>query len=53
MAASDSPTTAQESQLGCLFFDFAPPRAFDFDQNFTERCTNNSLLSRGKTVLAY
>ena len=32
VAASDSPTTAQESQLGCLFFEFTPPRAFNFDQ---------------------
>ena len=24
VAASDSPTTVQQSQLGCLFFDFAP-----------------------------
>ena len=23
------------SQLGCLFFDFAPPRTLDFDQNFS------------------
>ena len=31
VAVSDSPPTVQQSQLGCLFFDFAPPRAFDFD----------------------
>ena len=37
---SDSPTTAQQSQLGCLFFDFAPPRAFNFGQKLnTKRCT--------------
>ena len=35
MAVSDSPTTVQQSQLGCLFFDFAPPRAFDFDQKLS------------------
>ena len=35
MAASDSPSTVQWSQLGCLFFDFAPTRVFDFDQKFS------------------
>ena len=35
VAASDSPTTVQESQLGCPFFDFAPPRTFDSDQKLT------------------
>ena len=24
------------NQLGCLFFDFAPPRAFDLTKNFHE-----------------
>ena len=28
-------TAIQQCQLGCLFFDFAPPRAFDFDQKLT------------------
>ena len=33
MASSDSSTTVGlQSQLGCPFFDFAPPYAFDFDQ---------------------
>ena len=36
MAVSDSPITVQWSQLGCLFFDFAPPRAFDFEQELSE-----------------
>ena len=36
VAASDSPTTVQQSQLGCLFFDFPPQRAFDFDQKLTQ-----------------
>ena len=36
VAAFDSPTTIQQSQLGCPFFDFAPPRAFDFDQKRTQ-----------------
>ena len=31
MAASDSPTTVTVKSA-CLLFDFAPPRAFDFDQ---------------------
>ena len=31
VAASDCRTTVKQSQLGCLFFDFAPPRTFDFD----------------------
>ena len=35
VAASDSPTTAQQSQLGCLFLDFTPPRAFGFDLKIT------------------
>ena len=35
MAVSDSFTTVQESQLRCLFFDFAPPRAFHFDQKLS------------------
>ena len=34
MAASDSPTT-QSSQLVFLFFAFAPPRAFSFDQKLS------------------
>ena len=46
MAASDSPTTAQQSQLGCLFFDFVPPRAFNFDQKLRQ----NVALSRDKIV---
>ena len=51
MAASDSPTTVQLSQLGCLFFDLVPPRAFDFDKKaFEKRYTNNSLLSPDKTI---
>ena len=37
VAASDSPTTAQESQLGCLFFEFTPPRAFNFDQKLSQK----------------
>ena len=32
MAASSGPTMVQESQLGCLLFDFTPPCAFNFDQ---------------------
>ena len=43
VATSDSPITAQQSQLGCLFFDFTPPHAFD-------HCTNNSLLSYDKMI---
>ena len=35
VTASDSPTTVQESQPGCLLFDFAPPRAVDFDQKLS------------------
>ena len=35
VAASDSPTTVRSNELGSLFFDFAPPRAFNFDQNAT------------------
>ena len=35
MAASDSPTTVQQSQQGCLFFDFALPHVFNFDQKFS------------------
>ena len=35
-SASESPTTVEESQRGCLFFDFTPPRPFDFDQKFTQ-----------------
>ena len=31
VATSDSPTTAELSQLGCLFFDFMPSHAFEFD----------------------
>ena len=37
VAASDSPSTAQQSQLGCLFFKFTPPRAFNFDQNLSRK----------------
>ena len=49
--ASGSPTTVQQIQVGCLFFDFAPPRAFDFDQKFTQELyTNNSLLPPDKTI---
>ena len=36
MAACDSPTIVQQSHLGCLFFDFVPPRAFNFDQKITQ-----------------
>ena len=39
MAASDSPTTVQLSQLGCLFFDLVPPRAFDFDKKPSRNVT--------------
>ena len=46
MTASDSPTTAQQSHLGCLFFDFVPPRAFNFDQKHRQ----NVALSRDKIV---
>ena len=35
MAAFDGPTPVHSSQLGCLFLDFAPPRAFDFDQKLS------------------
>ena len=42
VAASDSPTTVQLSQLGCLFFDVAPPRSFNFDKRNVAQ--NNSLL---------
>ena len=34
LAASESPTTI--NQLGCLFFDFTLPRAFDFDQKLAQ-----------------
>ena len=43
MAPSDSPTTVQQSQLGCLFFDFAPPRAFGFDQKLTQNVAQITL----------
>ena len=49
MAASDSPTTVQLSQLGCLFFDVAPPRSFNFDKRNVAQ--NNSLLWRVKQFL--
>ena len=29
-------TTVQLIQLGCLFFIFAPPRDFNFDQNLAQ-----------------
>ena len=48
MAASDSPTTVKQSQLGCLFFDFVPPRAFE--KTYTKCYTNNYLLSYEKTI---
>ena len=32
----DSPSKVQQSQQGCLFFDFAPPCAFYFDQKLTQ-----------------
>ena len=51
MAASDSPTTAQQSQLGCLFFDFAPLCAFDFDQKLSRNVAQIiPILSRDKTI---
>ena len=31
MPAFDSPIKVAQNQLGCLFFDFAPPCAFTFD----------------------
>ena len=34
VTASDSPNTVQ--WLGCLSFDFAPPRAFDFDWKLSQ-----------------
>ena len=36
MAASDSPTTVQLSQLGCLFIDSALPDASDVDQKLKQ-----------------
>ena len=36
VAASDSPTTGQESQLVCLTFVFVPPRGFNFYKNLTQ-----------------
>ena len=36
--------------VSCLFFDFTPPCAFDFDQKLTKRCTSNYLVSRDKTI---
>ena len=37
MAASGSPTIVQHKcQRECLLFDFAPLRAFDFDQKLTQ-----------------
>ena len=34
-----------QNNSGCLFFDFAPQCAFNFDQKlYTKRYTNNSLL---------
>ena len=32
VGTSDSLTTVQSSQRGCLFFDFLPQCAFDFDK---------------------
>ena len=34
--SSDSPTTAQKSQLGSVFFDFTLSRAFDFNKKLTQ-----------------
>ena len=39
VAAFDSPTILQQSQLGWLFFDFALPCAFDFNQKLAENFT--------------
>ena len=36
MASCDSYTTVQQSQLACLFFDFAPPPVFDLDQKLIQ-----------------
>ena len=33
-----------------MFFDVAPPRAYEFDQKLTQNVTHNSLLSRDKTI---
>ena len=39
VAASDSPTTVHLSQGGCVFFDFASPYDFHFDQKLTKNVT--------------
>ena len=36
VASCDSYTTVQQSQLACLFFDFAPPPVFDLDQKLIQ-----------------
>ena len=38
------------SQLGYLFFDFAPMCFRFWSKTYTKRCKNNSLLSRDKTI---
>ena len=48
VAASDSPTAVPQSQLGCLFFDFTPPRAFGFGQKLTRNIAQ--ILSRDKSI---
>ena len=50
MAASGSPTAVPQSQLGCLFFDFTPPRAFGFGQKLTRNVAQ--ILSRDKSIFS-
>ena len=44
MAASDSPTTVQGSQLGCFLFDFAHSRAFELYEKFTQSVAQITML---------
>ena len=48
------PPRCSKVSWGVCSFDFAPPRAFDFDKKLTQiitsRCANNYLLSCDKTI---
>ena len=40
--------------MGCLFFDFAPQRPFDFGQELTQKVAQVIfLLSRNKTISSF
>ena len=53
VAASESPTIAQQSQLGCLFYDFTPPSAFDFDQKLTQNVAQIIFLLPSDKAISY